>query len=125
MQDIKYVAPVKENGVCDVDFLLSRHSVRIYKRESISSEDIKYAIECFINSPTACNRQMCKVYQICSSELISLLNSTLHGIGGFDLESITHFVITFDIAAIASSAERNQGYLNAGLCAMNFVNASY
>ena len=45
------------------------------------------------------------------------------GKGGFYLEGVYTFIITFDINELISAGERNQGYFNAGLFSTNFVNA--
>ena len=65
---------------------------------------------------------MCKVYQVKKQDVKELLNKTILGVGGFNREAMTYFVITYDIAAFDFFGERNQGYMNAGLVAMNFVN---
>lgn len=46
------------------DVLLTRRSVRDYLNIPLKSEDVEFAVKCFIYAPTACNRQMCKLYQI-------------------------------------------------------------
>lgn len=45
------------------------------------------------------------------------------GFGNFELENANIFIITYDTAAFHFIGERNQGYFNAGLFSMNFVNA--
>lgn len=102
--------------------LLSRHSVRDFKEQPLKMEDVQFAIKCFIEAPTACNRQMCKVYYINNSEIKSLLDKTVIGIPGFNKSHTNFFVITYDLAAFAYSGERQQGLFNAGLCTMNFIN---
>lgn len=104
------------------DILLSRHSVRNYEDCPINYDDLKFGLKCFINAPTACNRQMCKIYQIKNSNIRQILNRTVLGISGFNCDTVTYFIITYDISAFKFSGERNQGYVNAGLAAMNFVN---
>ena len=102
--------------------LLSRHSVRDFEDREISQEDLEFALRCFIESPTACNRQMCKVYQVKNEEVKQLLHKTVLGVGGFNHDTMIYFIITYDMAAFDFYGERNQGYMNAGLAAMNFVN---
>lgn len=103
------------------EVLFSRHSVRGYQKEKLREEDISFALSCFAKAPTACNRQMCKVYQIENARIKHLLDSTVMGISGFDTDTVHYFIVTYDIAAFEYYGERNQGYLNAGLTAMNFV----
>lgn len=104
------------------EVLFSRYSVRGFQKRELEEEDIHFALQCFLKAPTACNRQMCKVYQIKNTEIKGLLDETVLGVSGFDKDTVHYFVITYDIAAFEYSGERNQGYLNAGLTSMNFVN---
>lgn len=104
-------------------FLSSRHSVRTFDNKKINNEDIDKAINMAIKSPSACNRQMCKIYFIKDKEKASEVIKIGQGFGGFDLNNINIFVITFDVNANYFIGERNQGWFNAGLFSMNFVNA--
>lgn len=103
-------------------FIMDRKSVRNYSNLPLKKEDIKYAIECAILSPSACNRQMCKIYQI-SKNKNDIVEHYAQGLGLFDLTNANYFVVTFDLSSCYIIGERNQGYLNAGLFSMNFVNA--
>ena len=47
------------------------------------------------------------------------------GLSGFEKDSVNFFVITYDTCSLSFYGERNQGYLNSGLVAMNFVNAMH
>lgn len=75
-----------------------------------------------MGAPTACNRQMCKLYQVKNLNIKEILNRKVPGIQGINREAVNYFIITYDIAAFSNHFERNQGPLNAGLAAMNFVN---
>ena len=57
--------------------LLSRHSVRDFQDREIEKEDLDFALKCFVEAPTACNRQMCKVYQVKSQDVKNLLHKTV------------------------------------------------
>lgn len=114
---------LKYDGFDYLDAIKTRHSVREFSHKKIIEEDVKYCIEAAIASPSACNRQMCKVYQIEDSDKISTLAEVIMGLGGFDKDGVNYFVFTYDIAAFSFYGERNQGYFNTGLFAMNFANA--
>lgn len=101
---------------------LSRHSVRNFQDKKIDLEDIQFALKCFVETPTACNRQMCRVYYISNPELTEILNRIIVGIPGFNTQTVQYFIITYDLASFAYSGERQQGMFNAGLCTMNFIN---
>lgn len=104
------------------NILLSRHSVRDFKKQDLIKSDIDFAIRCFQEAPTACNRQMCKVFLIKNKDVKDILHETIIGISGFNKEALNYFVVTYDLAAFAYSGERQQGLFNAGLCVMNFIN---
>ncbi len=104
------------------NILFSRHSVRNFQDKKIKYEDIEFALKCFVETPTACNRQMCRVYYIENKDVKSLLDEVIVGISGINKETVQYFVITYDLASFAYSGERQQGMFNAGLCTMNFIN---
>lgn len=104
------------------DLIDTRHSIRDFEQREIEQEDLEFALKCFADAPTACNRQMCKVYQVKNSEVKEILNKTVLGVGGFNKEAMTYFIVTYDTASLFFYGERNQGYFNAGLVSMNFVN---
>jgi len=104
------------------DSLLSRRSVRDFEERELEKADIDFALEYFRMAPTACNRQMCGICRIKTPSAKELLIDNVLGISGFNIDAVTFFLVTFDIAAFDYYGERNQGWLNSGLTAMNFVN---
>ncbi|MCR5605721.1 MAG: nitroreductase family protein [Treponema sp.] len=118
----KEYIPMEADPVLYEEMYLSRHSVRDYQEKKINLLDVQFALKCFVETPTACNRQMCRVYYIQNQEVTDLLNNVVIGIPGFNKKTVQYFVITYDIASFAYSGERQQGLFNAGLCTMNFVN---
>lgn len=103
-------------------FLQSRHSVRNYSSKRLLDEDIIKAVEMSLLTPSACNRQMCKIYFI-SEKNKNVIKEYAQGLGLFELENINYFLITFDVNSNYFVGERNQGWFNAGLLSMNFINA--
>lgn len=104
-------------------FLASRHSVREYSTKKLDEKDLKKAIETAILSPSACNRQMIKVYYISDPAKAKKVVNVAQGFGGFEKDTINTIIITFDMNANYFIGERNQGWFNAGLYSMNLVNA--
>ena len=104
-------------------FLASRHSVREFSTKRLDEKDLKKAIETAILSPSACNRQMIKVYYVSDSIKSKKVIDAAQGFGGFEKDTINTLVVTFDINANYFIGERNQGWFNAGLFSMNLVNA--
>ena len=114
----------KESNINDYcGFLKSRHSIREFSDKALKKEDLDYCINSALLSPTACNRQMVKIYLIKEKNKKDHLNNIIMGLSGFEKKNINFFVVTFDISAFSFYGERNQGYFNSGLVAMNFVNA--
>lgn len=102
-------------------YLLDRHSVREYASRPLTKPDLEFATSCFRATPTACNRQLCKLYHVTNCDKKELLNLYVPGIGGLSIETLEYFLVTFDMLGIVGAKERNQGFLNAGLAAMSFV----
>ena len=115
-----YISP--ESYKVYEELFLNRHSVRNFQNRKIEREDLEFALKCFVETPTACNRQMCRVYYISNPDITDLLNNVVIGIPGFNKKTVQYFVITYDLASFAYSGERQQGLFNAGLCTMNFIN---
>ena len=102
--------------------VFSRHSVRDFKECKLKLEDIQFAIDCFIETPTACNRQMCELIYVKDNKIKKLLDKRVIGLPGFNKDNTQYFIVTYDLAAFAYSGERLQGLFNAGLCTTNFIN---
>lgn len=114
---------IKEATLVDYDkFISTRKSIRNFSPKSISSVDIKKVVTIATKTPTACNRQMCKVYYIKSKKGKDTIEKYAQGLGLFDLSNASYFVVTFDISANYFFGERNQGWFNAGLLTTNFIN---
>lgn len=104
-------------------FLKSRHSTRNYKNMTLKKEDIELAIRIAKYTPSACNRQFIKVHHFKEGKMKKIIIDYSVGKGGLYLDGVNTFIISFDENGLISIGERNQGYLNAGLFAMNLVNA--
>lgn len=115
----------KDSKIDYAKFLASRHSVREFKKKRIEESDLKKALEIAILSPSACNRQMCRVYHVSDNQKNAKVISMAQGFSGFEKDTINTLIITFDINANYFVGERNQGWFNAGLFSMNLVNAMH
>lgn len=105
------------------DFLSSRHSFREFEEKQIDDVDIKKAINMTLKTPTACNRQMCKIYYIKSKDVKNIIIKYSHGLTNFNNDTVNIFIITYDICSLCVPGELNQGMFNSGLVSMNFVNS--
>ena len=121
--DLKKKAIIKDASIDYDKFLSSRRSIRNFSSTKLKKEDIEKAVKMAIKTPTACNRQMCKIYYINNDEKKDVVTKYAQGVGLFDLTNVNYFIITFDISANYFIGERNQGWFNSGLFSMNFANA--
>ena len=104
-------------------FIKSRHSTRNYKNMALQIEDIKKAVNMAKYTASACNRQYIKVHYYPKGKMRQNVIDYSVGKGGFYLEGVNTFIITFDVNGLIGAGERNQGYFNAGLFSTNLVNA--
>lgn len=104
-------------------FLNSRHSVRNYTSEKLKEDDVISAINMTLKTPTACNRQMCKIYHVSSDDIKSKVLPFAKGLTGFNIDTVNLFVLTYDVSSFCCYGDRYQGLFNAGLVSMNFVNS--
>ena len=115
----------KQQKSFDYDgFVSSRHSVRDFDDKKISSVDMKKAVEIAIKTPTACNRQMVKVYYVKNDAVKNKIIKYSHGLTGFNLDNTNLVLLTYDTSSLMKM-EFGQGLFNAGLFAMNLVNAMH
>ena len=114
--------PVNSFNAQIEQMLLSRRSVRDFIDKQIKKSDLDFAMKAFLTAPTACNRQMCKIYCVKDKSKKEEIFSCLKGIDGFNLDALTLFLVTYDLASLDYLGERYQGLLNVGLTSMNFVN---
>lgn len=105
------------------EFLQSRHSARNFSQKILKKQDVMKAVEMAIMTPSACNRQMCKVYHITSDDAKNKVKKFPKGLSMFNVDTTNFIVVTYDVAAFCDPREINQGMFNAGLFSMNLVNA--
>lgn len=105
------------------EIISSRVSMRRFSCDAIEPNVIEECVVHFIGAPSACNRQLSSLYWVKNSKAKETLIDSLRGLSGFDVALTNFFIVTFDLSALGNSGERNQGFLNAGLSSMNFVNA--
>ena len=111
------------NNINYKDIVNSRHSIRNFSEKKLDKETIDDVISSVIHTPSACNRQMCKIYFISGKNMKEKVKDYAMGLGNFELKNINYFLITYDMNSMYFEGERNQGYFNSGLLAMNFVNS--
>lgn len=96
-----------------------RRSFRDFSDQTVSPELIRQAVELAQLSPSACNRQPCKVYAIQDNALKKQLLEHQNGNAGFGHLAPILLVLTADSSHFFGAIERNQPYIDGGLFAMS------
>lgn len=107
-QDVAYDAENFEK-LCAI-----RHSVRSFNGQSVSKEEIDRAVALMRTAPSACNRQMVKVYCSMQREDNLKLAELVPGNTGFEKEPDKYLFITADMSAFDHN-EVEQWYVNGGI----------
>lgn len=100
-----------------------RRSVRSFSSKCVPTEKIKSAIRLAQFSPSACNRQPCRVYLINDINMKNRLLALQNGNRGFGHLIPTLAVITADSRAFFDASERHEPYVDGGLFSMSFMYA--
>ncbi|KAF5052224.1 Nitroreductase family protein [anaerobic digester metagenome] len=105
------------------EFAYSRRAVRNFSETQLNDQDVLDSVKIALLAPTACNRQMVRIYRIVDEKKRNYMLNHIIGISGFTNDTVSIFVIAYDMASLNYYGERNQGYFNAGLIGMTFSNA--
>jgi len=99
----------------------TRSSVRVFKDQKIANDDLRKAVQIAALTPTACNRQPCKIYSVLNDETkLALIDNQL-GNQGWCNNAPNLFVVSASLSSFGGVYERYQAYIDGGLFAMNFV----
>ncbi|MDR1897398.1 MAG: nitroreductase [Prevotellaceae bacterium] len=67
-----------KSGNAVIDAIMSRRSIRSYKKEQIKDEELNKILECGINAPSAMNRQSWEIRVVQNPEILKNLGSSFH-----------------------------------------------
>jgi nitroreductase len=99
----------------------SRTSVRDFSDTPLLNEQISKAKDFAKLTPSACNRQTCKIYYFQDRILIKKIIDNQKGDQGWCYNCNTLFVITSNISYFNGTFERCEPYIDGGMFAMNFM----
>lgn len=99
-----------------------RSSVRSFSKDPISREDVAEAIRIAQKSPSACNRQSTRIYEINRPELIKEVMIIQEGFS-YQTPPQSILLIVSDDNNFSGVGERNQGYVDGGMFAMSLMYA--
>lgn len=103
------------------DFISKRSSVRNFSKKPITEEEYINAIRIAELSPSACNRQTCRVYHFHTPEMIDEILELQKGDQGWCRNCTSLFIITSKAPFFNAEYERYEPYIDGGIFSMNFV----
>lgn len=103
------------------EFFSSRHSVRIYDPQPVTDQEIETAVLAARCAPAVCNRQFGAIRTWRDRETIDRLLEIQGGTRGFGENIPALALVTVSLRSYWRSAQRNQGWIDGGLFAMNFM----
>lgn len=101
-------------------FYKSRASIRDFSNVIVSDEEIKSALKIATTTPSACNRQTCRVHAYRDKVLIDKILDNQLGNQGWANKATILFIITSNTSYFNCGYERYQAFIDGGLFAMNF-----
>jgi nitroreductase len=97
-----------------------RSSIREFDETDLNDSDIYSVINMVTKTPSACNRQPCKIYDVKSKNIIQEIQNYHGGMKGFkNIKRI--FVITVNLSKYLDAGDRNLMYIDGGLLAMSLL----
>ena len=105
-----------------VQLAQNRYSVREYSSEPVSQKTLNSVYEVSMKTPSVCNRQATRIYQISDPEKIKRTLKIQGGLNGYSMPPVL-LLITSDIRAFMMSAERNEPFVDGGLFSMSLLYA--
>lgn len=99
-----------------------RYSVREYSAEPVSQDVLDKVYEVAMKTPSVCNRQATRVYQITDPTKVKDALDVQGGFNGYAPPPVL-LLVTSDIRAFMNVAERNEPFTDGGLFSMSLLYA--
>jgi hypothetical protein len=109
----------KEREAAFGRFAWMRHTLRHYASKPLTEERIGKAVALALSTPSACNRQYCRVHLISNQKEIKAVLEIQKGNRGFGHLANKLLVITADLEGLIDAKERNDLFTNGGMFLMN------
>ena len=107
------------------EFAAARHTLRHYAPTPLSMERIEAAVQLALNTPTACNRQYCRVHCVSDKTIMEKLLELQSGNRGFGHLADKLLIVTADLQGLQGVAERDDLFTNGGMFLMNLCYGLY
>lgn len=99
-----------------------RYAIREYSDLPVTIDELNEAVDIAMKTPSVCNRQASRVYEIFDSETIRTLLDIQGGYRGYPTPPVL-ILVTSDIRAFMNHTERNEPFVDGGLYAMSLLYA--
>lgn len=109
---------LKEQRLSYTEFLSSRFSCRNFSNNTVPANLLKDVVLTAQNAPSQCNRQSTRIHGYMNKEVIARLLALQGGSSGFAASVPLVLVVSSEVAAWSTRAERNQAYVDSGLFGM-------
>lgn len=106
-------------------FAFARHTLRHYGGGELPIGRIASAVEIALSTPSACNRQYCRVHCITDKSDMSSILEIQGGNRGFGHLADKLLIVTADLQGLLMAQERSDLYTNGGMFLMNLCYALY
>lgn len=105
------------------DFVNSRHSIRNFGVEEVSTSTLQEAVSIALKTPSVCNRQTWKVHIFGDEPSKQKVLSYQNGNRGFGHTANKVLIVTSDLSYFLNANERNQAFIDGGLFSMSLIYA--
>jgi nitroreductase len=114
---------IKKSKLDFSNLVYSRHSIRNFEKGEVSPNVILNALQLAQNSPSACNRQSCKVYLVNNSDIIRHILELQGGCLGFANSINKLLVVTSNLNCFFNAEENKLCYVEGGMTTLNVLYA--
>ncbi|MBU1363490.1 MAG: nitroreductase family protein [Gammaproteobacteria bacterium] len=119
---VPFGAEISEQAIGEFECLVqARRSVRSYQLRPVPNEIVIRAIQSAQLSPSACNRQPCRVHVYAERKRIDELLSLQNGNRGFGHTAPLLLVLTAEASCFFDASERYEPYIDGGLFGMSLL----
>lgn len=105
-----------------VELAKHRYSVREYSAEPVSQDVLDKVYAVAMKTPSVCNRQATRVYQITNPAKVKAALDIQGGFHGYAAPPVL-LLVTSDIRAFMNESERNEPFTDGGLFSMSLLYA--
>lgn len=107
------------------EFAHARHTLRHYSTKILDIAKLRKAVQVAASTPTACNRQHCRVYCLSNKSVMAEVLAIQGGNRGFGHLADKLLIVTANLEDISLIRERTDLFINGGMFLMNLCYSLY